>query len=142
MGTSGTDSLLTPVRLPRAGCALLIGLRLLASGFLLLDSHLHREFLPASAFWTCPLSCLRELCLAPPPLLSPLLPVDLAHHSFLMLVLLLSETLLPPCPLWDLTFHREGDSLSQTSVLLPTAFLALTVLGWGTSPGIPEKSVL
>lgn len=28
------------------GCALLLGLRLLASGFLLLDSHLHRVFLP------------------------------------------------------------------------------------------------
>lgn len=45
-----------------------------------------------SAFWTFPLSCLREFCLAPPPLLSPLLPVDLAYHSYLMLVLLFSET--------------------------------------------------
>lgn len=87
-----------PCESASAECALLIGLRLLASGFLLLDSHLHRVFLCPSAFWTCPLSCLRELCLAPPPLPSPLLPVDLVHHSFLMLVLLLSETLLRPCP--------------------------------------------
>lgn len=37
------NSLLTSAS---SGCALLIGLRLLASGFLLLDSHLHRALLP------------------------------------------------------------------------------------------------
>lgn len=67
--------------------------------------------------------------------------MDLVHHSFLTLVLLLSETLLPPCPLQDLTVHREGDSWAQTSVLLPTA---LPSLFWdeGHPWGTPEKSVL
>lgn len=46
MGTSGTDSLSDTCKSASSGCALLLGLRLLASGFLLLASHLHRVFLP------------------------------------------------------------------------------------------------
>lgn len=79
MGTPGTDDLSDTRESASPGCALLIGLSSwhLASCFWILTFT--GCFFP-SAFWTFPLYCLRDLCLAPPPLLSPLLPVDLAHH--------------------------------------------------------------
>lgn len=63
------------------------------------------------------------------------------YHCFLMLVFLLSETLQPPCPLQDLTLHREGNSWAQTSVLFPLPCPHCSG-GEGTSQGIPEKNVL
>lgn len=62
--------------------------------------------------------------------------MDLAHHSFLMLVLLLPETPLPPGPLHDLTLPREGVAWAQPSVLLLTALPSLL---WGE--GHPQGSL-
>lgn len=94
--------------------ASLLRLKLLASFFLSLDSHLHGPVSSASAFWTpFPLRCFRELCLASAcaPLRGPSAGCGLSPP-------LLSDAFLPaPSEAW-LCFRETTGSRPQPQFFL------------------------